>query len=328
MSAFEAWQQVPEQVAALVPQAFQIQQAFLKVAAQTGDLAGSFATWHRDDDVVYLYRPTKRASAVLRNNDFITIADYDRVPDARYEIAIKQAGVPGVRHVFEFGHNLLGGPTPLANGIVSGVMLGGLGYGAGALAENMFPERYVERGRLRKTLGLLGLGTGGALGLHNAYVNSKALPNTSFFKGLITPNTKPIPGAQEKVGFQQFPPQFNNGGLFAPTVHVPQFNQTTWHDAQRRMQTGNPQFTPPQFAAAATGLMSGISAAQRSPIIRPVDVIRGIASAGVGLATANAAGRALSALAGLTPAGQRKLQDIGLWGGMMHAVVPSMFNAR
>jgi hypothetical protein len=33
----------------------------------------------------------------------------------------------------------------------------------------------------------------------------------------------------------------------------------------------------------------------------------------------------LSALAGLTPAGQEKLQDMGLWGGMMHAIVPSMF---
>ena len=71
--------------------------------------------------------------------------------------------------------------------------------------------------------------------------------------------------------------------------------------------------------------MTGISQAQRSPIIRPIDVIHGIASAGVGLATATVAGKALSALAGLTPAGQARLQDIGLWGGMMHAIVPSMF---
>jgi hypothetical protein len=63
----------------------------------------------------------------------------------------------------------------------------------------------------------------------------------------------------------------------------------------------------------------------QSPIIRPIDVIHGIASAGVGLATATLAGKALSAMAGLTPAGQAKLQDLGLWGGMMHAVVPSLF---
>jgi hypothetical protein len=40
------------------------------------------------------------------------------------------------------------------------------------------------------------------------------------------------------------------------------------------------------------------------------------------------AGKALSALAGLTPEGQNKLQDMGLWGGMMHAIVPSIFGRR
>jgi hypothetical protein len=92
------------------------------------------------------------------------------------------------------------------------------------------------------------------------------------------------------------------------------------------MRAGNFQtYTPPQFAAATTGLMTGISTNMQSPIIRPIDVINGIASAGVGLATAHVAGRALSALAGLTPEGQNKLQEMGLWGGMMHAMVPSLF---
>jgi hypothetical protein len=53
--------------------------------------------------------------------------------------------------------------------------------------------------------------------------------------------------------------------------------------------------------------------------------VHGIASAGVGLATATLAGKALSALAGLTPEGQNKLQELGLWGGMMHALVPTLF---
>jgi hypothetical protein len=91
------------------------------------------------------------------------------------------------------------------------------------------------------------------------------------------------------------------------------------------MVNGFDNHTPPQFAAATTGLMSGISANTRSPIIRPIDVVTGIASAGVGLATAHVVGKTLSALAGLTPAGQNKLQDMGLWGGMMHAIVPPMF---
>jgi len=206
----------------------------------------------------------------------------------------------------------------------------GAGYGAGALMENLFPERYLSRGTLRRNLGLLGLGAGGALGLNNAYAMSRRRPDIGFWKSWVTPNNTsihkpPQMPAQEKVGFASFQPQFNNASLFAPTVSVPQFNQAAWQDVQRGMYTGGSQFTPPSYAAAATGIMSGISTAQNSPIIRPVDVIRGIASAGVGLATANVAGRALSAMAGLTPAGQEKLQDMGLWGGMMHAIVPSMF---
>jgi ABC-type Mn2+/Zn2+ transport system permease subunit len=94
------------------------------------------------------------------------------------------------------------------------------------------------------------------------------------------------------------------------------------------MQNGFQTHTPPAYAAATTGLMTGLSAGTSSPIISPATVIRGIASAGVGLATANIAGRALSAMAGLTPEGQHKLQDMGLWGGMMHAIVPAMMGFR
>mgnify|MGYP006275586449 CR=1 FL=1 len=113
--------------------------------------------------------------------------------------------------------------------------------------------------------------------------------------------------------------------MFVANVSVPQFNQAAWQDVNMGMHRGFQTHTPPQFAAATTGLMSGISSNMNSPIIRPIDVVRGIASAGVGLATATVAGKALSALAGLTPEGQNKLQEMGLWGGMMHAIVPSLF---
>jgi hypothetical protein len=250
------------------------------------------------------------------------LRDRETQPDWDREILLKSAAIPGVSHAFEFGNKMLGGPTPLSNALVSGLMLGGVGYGAGALAENLFPERYLERGKLRRNMGLLGLGAGGLLGLNNAYATSRTRPDIGFWKSWVTPNTTPTTAPGEKVGFTQF----NNASLFAPTVSVPQFNQAAWQDVQRGMYTGGSQFTPPAYAAATTGLMTGLSTAQRSPIIRPVDVIRGIASAGVGLATANIAGRALSAMAGLTPLGQQKLQDMGLWGGMMHAIVPAMFN--
>lgn len=447
------WRAVPDRVAELLPRAIEIGHAYVKVAEQTGDLAGSVATWLVDEDVLVCYRPNvKRAVKLghLDNGQCFRLRDLSEKPDIEKEIIIKRAAVPGLSHVWDFGNKALGGPTPLSNAIVSGLMLGGLGYGAGALAENLFPERYVERGKLRRNLGLLGAGAGLGLGAMNAYANGRRT-GKGFLSGLVTrndsdvsqytpesrlaargvrlglsrppndpgpkstttvqrqtrrelrvggipvvvngepvsltpeqreqvdaarhigmtmgnpdplagvrgfeappqrprgwENIEPRPpsqagslggpgragiksGAAEyiKESFQQFPGQMRQPGLFEPIVNVPQFNQAAWGDVQRGMYTNNFQnYTPPQFAAATTGLMTGLSTAQRSPIIRPVDVIRGIASAGVGLATANLAGRTLSALAGLTPAGQEKLQDMGLWGGMMHAIVPAMFGNR
>jgi hypothetical protein len=209
---------------------------------------------------------------------------------------------------------------------------GGLGYGVGALAEQLFPERYIQRGKLRRTLGSAGLLFGAGLGANNAYANARAL-KTNFFQGLLTPNTTPVKYSSDIKTAFDFRPTPNpmvpgDSGLYSPTVSVPQFNSAAWNDVQRGMAYGYQNHTPPQFAAATTGLMTGISTNNRSPIIRPIDVIYGIASAGVGLATANVAGRALSALAGLTPEGQNKLQDMGLWGGMMHAIVPQLFGSR
>lgn len=328
MTTLEQWQEVPVRVATLLPQAMQLREAYLKIAANTGDIAVTTATWDTVDDVLVLYRPSTKSVTI--KNASVVVRSREEKPDWDREILIKAAAIPVVGQVFDFGHKMLGGSTPLANALVSGAMMGGLGYGAGALAENLFPERYMQRGKLRRNLALLGVGAGGLLGLNNAYAVSKQRPDIGFWKSWVTPSNtstqqpgppRPGPAGLQKQSFQQFQPP----SLFAPTVSVPQFNQAAWQDVQRGMYNGGSQFTPPAYAAAATGLMSGISTAQRSPIIRPVDVIRGIASAGVGLATANVAGRALSAMAGLTPAGQEKLQDMGLWGGMMHAIVPSMF---
>jgi hypothetical protein len=322
----QQWQTVPDLVAELVPQAFRLRQAYEKIAARTHDLLGSTATWDTPENVLCVYRPgvtAEKTAGAIRLRPFAAQPDWSR------EILLKTAAIPGISHVFDFGNKMLGGPTPLSNAIVSGLMLGGAGYGAGALAENLFPERYLERGRLRRTLGLTGLGAGALLGVNNAYANSRRTGD-GFLKSLVTRHDGPLPA--EKAGFDGsgafFNPGMSDSGLYAPTVSVPQFNQAAWSDVNKGMRTGLPQFTPPAYAAATTGLLAGLSTAQRSPILRPVDVIRGIASAGVGLATANIAGRALSALAGLTPAGQEKLQDMGLWGGMMHAIVPTLFQGR
>jgi hypothetical protein len=65
---------------------------------------------------------------------------------------------------------MLGGPTPLSNGIVASLLMGGLQRRDAGRAD--VPERYLQRGKLRRTLGTPGAAGGVGLGLNNAYANA------------------------------------------------------------------------------------------------------------------------------------------------------------
>jgi len=338
-ATFYEWRLVPARVAELLPYAFTVKLAYERAAVAVDLLSTSVATWAPSANQITVYGPTlptdsariKLAELLGKTPVMTTFAA--TTPDWDKEIIIKRGSVvPGLPAVWNTGTAMLGGPTPLSNGLMTGLLAGGLGYGAGALAEQLFPERYIQRGKLRRTLGMIGALGGLATGGVNAYSNAKAM-RTSMLKGLVTRNDTPFEYPHEQLPEKAAMSYDDTGAypgmpLYQPNVHVSQFNQAAWNDVQRGFANGFQTHTPPQYAAAATGLMSGIGASQRSPIIRPIDVIHGIASAGVGLATANIAGRALSAMAGLTPEGQNKLQDMGLWGGMMHAIIPPLFGAR
>ena len=361
------WRRVPQRVVELLPPALAAKLAHEKAALAAGILHTTAATWTPDLNAVTVYTPeplTKEALDIYEREMVdgdrnLAIVPTDVMPKWAEEIVIKKGSlIPGLPTVWNTGNKLLGGPTPLSNGIVASVLGAGAGYGAGALAEQLFPERYIQRGKLRRTLAAMGaLGGVGIAGV-NSYANARAL-RTSMLNGLLTHNETPVvyPSQQEKLSFTQFgdggflnqqmnqqmgmnaAQQFNQQQLmqqsfnqqpalppmYQPSIPVAQFNNAMWNDVRKGMTNGFDTHTPPQYAAATTGLMSGISANNNSPIIRPIDVVTGIASAGVGLATAHVVGKTLSALAGLTPAGQNKLQDMGLWGGMMHAIVPPMF---
>jgi hypothetical protein len=168
-----------------------------------------------------------------------------------------------------------------------------------------------------------------------AHTNARA-NDKSFWQGWTIPNAS-VPKykmPQIKVGNFGTPPPWLDpttagaSGLFAPSVDVRKMNEAIWRDTHKGFYNGFDQHTPPAYAATAAGFMSGLSAGTQSPIISPATVVNGIASAGVGLATATVAGKALSAMAGLTPLAQEKIQDMGLWGGMMHAIVPAMMGMR
>jgi hypothetical protein len=322
-----AWEQVPNRVAALLPVVAHIKAAHVDAVKDTGLLSTSFVTWRPATNTLTVYA-SHEPSSETRQKYAAAMAQWScvfqrLVPlNIAEEIVVKKAGITGIAPAFDAAQNALGGPTPLTNAIVTGLAAGGLGYGAGTLIENLFPERYLERGKLRNTLALIG-GLGGVgLGANNAAANARA-KNTSFLRGWTIKNSQ----------FGVYAPELNpaipgDSGIMAPSVNIQQFNNAVWNDARKGFYNGFENHTPPAYAAAASGMMTGLGTGLRSPIIRPADVINGIASAGVGLATATMAGKALSAMAGLTPLAQEKLQDMGLWGGMMHAIVPSMLGMR
>jgi hypothetical protein len=354
------WRRVPQRVVELLPYALTAKLAHDRAAALAGISQTTAATWTPELNAVTVYTPAPLSKTALdiyeremvdgdRN---LAVVPMDVTPNWAEEIVIKQGTlIPGLPTVWNTGNKLLGGPTPLSNGIVASVLGAGAGYGAGTLAEQLFPERYIQRGKLRRTLAAIGALGGAGLAGVNSYANARAL-RTGMLSGLVTHNETPVvsayePAKLEKESFdklgsdffdpQMDQPQFMQPGMFnqwqqnslppmyQPSIPVAQFNNAMWNDVRKGMSGGFDTHTPPQYAAATTGLMSGISANNNSPIIRPIDVVTGIASAGVGLATAHVVGKTLSALAGLTPAGQNKLQDMGLWGVMMHAIVPPMF---
>lgn len=344
-----AWETVPDRVARLLPEAARLKLAHIVAAEKANILANSFATWQPAEKIVNIYycgELSKQARDTYRQHLAEHTCTFEpmRTPDWDAEILIKRAifsrignavghavsQLPSPQTAFDYTQKALGGPTPLSNAIVTSLIAGGLGYGAGTIAENLFPERYLERGKLRRTLGLLGAAGGIGFGAMNANTNARHF-GVPFSRGWTIPNDiieRTAARQQKKADFGENPAVPGNSGLFAPSIPIQQFNNAVWNDARKGFYNGFQTHTPPAYAAATTGLMTGLGTGLQSPIIRPADVINGIASAGVGLATATSAGKALSALAGLTPMAQEKLQDMGLWGGVMHAIVPSMLGLR
>lgn len=334
------WQAVPGRVAELLPQVLLVKEAHTQAALDADLLGHTYATWRPADNVVTVYsveipvaqQQTKYAEKLARPHVFSERAQ----PNWEAEILIKRAGLPWIAPAFDYAQKAMGGATPLTNALLIGLTAGGLGYGAGTLIENMFPERYLERGKLRRTLGIAGALSGAGYGAIGAGVNARA-NDQPYWKGWFIRNDSTPKYQMPKIKTSAFgvepepwldPNTAGASGLFAPSIDVRRMNEAVWRDTQKGFYNGFDQHTPPSYAATAAGFMSGLSAGTQSPIISPATVINGIASAGVGLATATVAGKALSALAGITPAAQEKIQDMGLWGGMMHAIVPAMMGFR
>jgi hypothetical protein len=226
---------------------------------------------------------------------------------------------------------LVGGPTPLASSLAGGLLGAGLGYGGGWLAEKLLGSRVLEPGRLRKNLALAGGAVGTLPGLYLGSVGARlnAEDGKSPLKALIEPNR--LFGKQSGVAemlielnlpddpvFKKSAEDFVDqaGGLYMPSIPVDAFNRTIWMDPN----------TPIPLRAAATGLIESASQLQGGArMISPFDVGKIAVGMGSGLVSGMLVGKALGALAGLTPAGQDTLRRTGMWAGALANVIPKAF---
>lgn len=235
---------------------------------------------------------------------------------------------------------VIGGPSPLAAALTSGLVGAGLGYAGGRVAESIFPQ-HLESGVLSRNAALLGGLIGAAPAVAWGMTAHRHHPDRPGWRAWLSSwpfrrqdMAEPIKKAcgilREKVAFldpiplipfgRQAPPPYPQGlgqGLdqlaTMPNINRDQFGQVVWQDPN----------TPMPIRAATVGLVNTASMANgNKPFVSPWDIASVAAG---GAAKGFIVGKALGALAGLTPESQQTAQRIGLWGGLLTAVVPNAF---
>jgi hypothetical protein len=117
------------------------------------------------------------------------------VEDAASGLWVKVAYSPTVRRAgelldfFPSTSGIPNAPSPLAAMLTTALVGGGLGYGAGRIGEAILP---VEKGKLRRTMAVLGAGAGGLAAAPWAVANART------GEGLLSP--KPLDGGPTPEG--------------------------------------------------------------------------------------------------------------------------------
>jgi hypothetical protein len=326
-----------------------------------------------DSDDEHTYQKWHNALKAISGVDSVrTEAEYGPHGDDDW-IRIKSAGgaLGILNKPYEWAGKMTGGPSPMSNAIVSGLLGAGAGYLGGAAAEHLLPEEYVRRGRLRKLLAGLGGAAGVGMEIPGAMTNAAMARTAGKPMGmstLWTPTNK-VPMAPHELDLRNnfyktsewlalkavlpAPPELfmrssagfckaaytgvmGSQGVPLRPVPVDSFNRAIWNDVHNglRSSSANPYgmgspHTPPMIGAAVGGLVSGVQQQYGgASMLHPKHFIAGLANAGLDLAVAKVAGGVLGALGGLTPVGQKKIQDMGLWGGLMRGVAGSVFGLR
>lgn len=235
------------------------------------------------------------------------------------------------KHLGEFG------TSPLFSMLTSGLLGGGLGYMGGALAEQLLPEQYLERGKLRKTMGTLGALAGAAGPAYLGTIGHRNWedPNRSAWNSWIEPNVlfgqqkkaidlglaniRKVMASSEGLLKEAFDDGITAGpGMLPIMPHIPV-------DAFNRSIMADPYASLPIQTAAVGVIEAANQAKGNSGLISPFDIARIGVGMGAGLSQAYIGGKVLGALAGLTPQAQQTLQQAGMFAGALKAVVPGLF---
>jgi hypothetical protein len=226
---------------------------------------------------------------------------------------------------------MFGGPTPLASALSGGLIGAGLGYGGGFVADQVLPEKYFRKGRLRRVMALLGGAAGAAPGLAwgaSASQSNPEAPGVAAFTHGWPMREQDRDEQFRKVGSvgeahaalmvlagEKAAKWNSTGAADFPPIEVDAFNQVVWGDHR----------TPLAVRAATTGLTESASVLTGADMVSPMDVGRIAVGMGTGWASGMLVGKTLGALAGLTPETQGKLQQAGMWAGILSNVVPMAF---
>lgn len=194
------WSVVPQQVQQRYKQASDIKSSIVTAVDSLPKLQSGYGQvyWNPTTKALWLvsgdgdsWDDIKKWLAALRAIDGVTEVTCEAEYEPRdTEAWIKVAGaLTYLDTPYQWLGKVTGGPSPLSNSIVSGLIGGSLGYAAGTAAEQLLPERYFDRGRLRRILA--GAGAAGGSLLHvpqwaaNAGINQTATGKPNWLRSLL-----------------------------------------------------------------------------------------------------------------------------------------------
>lgn len=267
-------------------------------------------------------------------------------------IIVKQAAgytvndvVEPVMKGFNGVQNALGGPRNLTTTLLGAGLAGLGGYAVGSAADYvipkglraLLPKKYragIPPTRFAPLLATLGAGVGALPGLNNivtARNNGKSWSD-SLLTNYPWNSDNANPPYEHKRASADHP-----NDLFTPSIPVDAFNRAIWSSASPNPFGTKDTFgdnsqglkTPPPVAAGMSGLVAAAGAARNSSHVSPWDIAQvtaqaaagGLEGAAIGLVT----GKALGALANMSPGMQEYVKETGLWTGVLTTLADKIF---